>query len=67
MKRWLYIQCEVDKTNEMPPAFSHRFVEADCDDDAYLKGGRFFKLHPSCVARENGYKFLNDYVIQLRP
>jgi len=64
MKRWLYVQCEIDPTGKLLPSFAHRFVQADCDDDAYLKGARYFDKHPTRLSQQR-YLFLNDYVVLL--
>ena len=65
MKRYVYVQVEIDPSNDLPCSFSHCFLMSSDDEDAYLKGYRHFKKHPSRISKQ-GYRFLNDYVVEIR-
>lgn len=63
MKRYLYVQVEIP-TDDGPASFSHHFVDAAGESEAYAYGQQHFAVCPTEETRK-GFKFLNDYVVEI--
>lgn len=59
-KKWIYVMAEAPRNDLTMVSFSHHTVFGHDEHDAYNDGFNKFKQE----AKNDGYVFLNDYVIR---
>ena len=65
--RFIYVRCYIDPTDQQPPAFIHKFIEAEDEEDAYTEG---LCQSPELdeAAKQDGFyeaRSMNDYAVEI--